>query len=265
MPFRRFVPIVVIVAALGAGALFLFRPATSPSWVSSAKGAEFRYIATSAYEDMRRESCPPVTRYPRSKILADQIRAVRDFETKLAGTNAEQQLEIVRADIDHRMAIDEIGCWSADDDPDFAKMHIDMAKKTIEHGLGEMARRVPALGPQGEKLRLSAANGAAFRLAVRDLENGLNPLCAFSSLVDNDDGFAAARAQADAFRTSIAASPYADHYDIARADAHYKLSITMVECANPEPITHDALEGRTLKRTKDELDALRRLMDAAPA
>jgi len=264
MPLRRIALAIVVVTALAVAALLLLRPGGS-SWASSAKGAEFRSVATLVYEHMQRESCPPVTRYPRTKLLADEIRAVRAFETRSAATNAGQQLAIVRADIDHRMTTDAFGCWSADDDPAFAKIHIDMAKKTIGEGLAELARLAPALGPRQDELALSPAKAAAFRDAVRYLETSLHPLCDLSTLAGNDEVFAPARAQADAFRAGIATSPYADHYDIARADAHYQLANTMAECSDPQPITRDALQSRAVQQTMHALDTLRLLMKATPA
>jgi hypothetical protein len=208
-----------------------------PDWSQS---APFRMAARDVYRNLLQESCEPDPRLKRSTVLAAEAVMVRNFEAKVTTQPVASQLGLARRDIEYLLAKPDAMCW-ADSDLAFATKHIEMARESVRVGLASLESMVLASTAWGV-IPSGGPNAAQFRAGVRDLVDRLWPACALHRLTSNDEILATGRAEFARLKTRIAATPYADQFSVAEADARYLASQTIVECAEPSSETVDAAE-----------------------
>jgi len=195
------------------------------------------------------ESCSGKPSLRRAVVLAKEAEAVKAFEQRMRSTPAASQLGVALDDITWLQASGPRHCW-ADEDPVFAKMHVQMARHGVTGGLRLLDTAQRGLGSLGDAKYLTLPRGAEFRSIVKDLVQATNPLCGISA--DSDDQILApARAAVTDFRRRLQNTPYALHFAIAEADAEYEASITQVECADYGPDTPTELTAEALRMSRE--------------
>jgi len=221
--------------------------------------AEVRSIARKIYGDLSRPSCSAPPGFDRKARLGEARAAVTAFEARAAGTGLAFPLAVARADAAYEQA-HVGGCW-VDDDIDFAEMHVEMTRETVEGGL-EMLAPLLTRTPSSSFGPLSAEDSAAFRAEVSDLTRLVRPLCAITTRSDNDAIVAAARAEAARFRQRIEGTPWALHYDLAEEDVVYWNRQVMMDCADPGATAPDVESAEMLADARGRIAALESEMRA---
>lgn len=212
--------------------------------------AEFRYLARDTYKAAQQESCRPSS-VVYAVALADEIATLRDFEATMGSNGVGFQLSLARADVAHH----GFGCW-VDDDPVFAQRHVSMARERLTHGLDVMAERASTLPAAAPRDGLATATSAAFRDRVARLIQAVNPQCQLSVRGDNEEIVAPARTVLNTFRRRLDGSDYALHFDIAKADVLYELSVTMVECTPPRSRTPEPVRTAIEAEVRSGIEAI---------
>jgi len=190
--------------------------------------ADFRDSARRAYKMVLMESCQRNPAFTRSRVLAPEIALLNQLESEVAGSNAGYQLEIARSDLEASGA----GCWS-DNDPRFAQRHVEMAREDFANAYGRLVSLAPQLRGHRPDDHLPSETGAAFRKAVSVLPLTGRVVCRISEHRDDRWVMGPAWRAVRGFRESLRGTPYAAHFDLAREDALFIESITVVECAAP--------------------------------
>ena len=206
----------------------------------------FRLAARQVQEALLTESCPPrQAALARAVVLLEEIAAVRAFEAGLAGP-ARFHWNVARGDIARRQASGNLGCLS-DEDPAFARSHVQMARDSVRLGLQELrslAHRLPSLT---DGAATPPPNAAIFRERAGELGHRLDPLCAGQ---DSDTWLAPARGELASLRQRLAGTPYALQLELGLADALYGRGVP--ECA-PAPAA-----GSVSVATRNTLEEARR-------
>ena len=233
---------------------FIFLVDCAPETAVNTKNAlEFRMLARQLYGDLLRSSCRAPKGFDRARLLTSELKAVSNFEMKVAGQPAGPQLEIARADTKHETKING-SCWE-DSDIRFAKKHIDMTVGTVRYvlpQLEELATKLPVADSTGEELLVDSVE---FRYRVRSLTASLEPLCQLSTAASDDKILAPSRRLAADFRGKIP-SGVARQYAIAAADEHYRRSQLVVECINPSSEPPSQITSLIVKETRRHLAEL---------
>lgn len=189
--------------------------------------AEFRYVARETYKTERSRSCEaPFTNY--ALVLKDEVMAIRAFEAQNRLTAADFHLSLARADVD----LNQDSCW-ADNDARFAARHVEMARGSLVRGLGTLTELATSLPKNVPSDTLPAATSAAFRAQIVQLVDAVHPLCPLSGDVNDEQITASAAARLADFKHNISYTAYALHFAIAEADAQFRRSTTVAECASP--------------------------------
>lgn len=218
--------------------------------------AEFRSIAREVYDDLFTPSCKAPPGFDRTTKLAPEHRAIREFEDQMKDTPSAGHLVIARQDADHERAANE-GCW-ADEDPDFAQLHIEMTQKSVKGGLKRLGELAGSIPEPHEVILAAGHDEAEFRYIVRQLVEAAHPRCSISTKTENDQIMAPALAEVARFRSRIEGTPLAGHYDLAQADVVYRHSVEMVECASASsspPTELSQVELANIKRQVAGIDA----------
>jgi hypothetical protein len=192
--------------------------------------AEFRGHARVMYESLRKPSCQAPPGFDRATRLNEEYRAVRAFERQTQATPAQFHLEIASADAAFEQARSE-GCWS-DTDLVWANSHVEMTRRHVRASLDRLRAMASSLDRDPNRLAVPS-EAPEFRYLVRQLVRSARQQCQITTLAGNSEVMATAWAEIDRFRASLEGGPFAAHFDIARQDVAYELSITMVECADP--------------------------------
>jgi len=212
--------------------------------------ANFRYLARGVYEALLTESCPPNRTLPRARVLTPEIAAVRAFERRTGSGPARFHVEIARHDIAYRQASGALGCLD-DSDRRFAALHVERARDRVRLGLREMETLAPRVTALPASLAaLPPSRSAEFRSLVRTAVENLQPLCAGP---DSDRILAPARAELARFRRRLEDTPYALHFDLARADGLYERSITVAECIDAAPRPAAEASRAALQETRGQI------------
>jgi len=219
---------------------------------NSEADAQFRHAARETYEALISESCTPNPALRRETVLARERALAQTFEQH-AEAAVRLQLDIARNDLAHRRSSGHVNCWD-DRDERFAARHVEMARNSARTGLAEMESLVPRLTSlPASTADLPAEEGAAFRARVFSLVEALNMPCQGTRAARNEVVRGPAMAELNRFRERIGSTPYAPHFDIARADALYEGSIWTVECVEPEDIPAAEASRRALDETKRQI------------
>ena len=189
--------------------------------------AEFRHAARETYRAARSRSCEPSS-VDYATALSDEVAALRNFEAQ-ATASLGFHLDVAQADVEFV----DTGCW-VDDDPDFAKRHVEMARKNLSYGLEVLSRLGSSLTPQAPNDGLPAALSAAFRARIASVVTTVNPACQLSNRAASEEITAAATARLAQFEQQIGSTAFALHFAIAETDVLYLQSITLTECASPQ-------------------------------
>jgi hypothetical protein len=185
---------------------------------------QFRLVARQVQEMLLTESCPPRPELRRAVVLAAEIAEVRTFEAGLADP-ARFHWDVAREDIARRQAAGDIGCWS-DEDPAFARRHVQMARDGVRFGLQELRSLALRLPPLPDGAATPPANAAAFREKAGALVEILDPMCTGQG---SDAFLAPARAELAGLRQRLAGTPYALQLELGLADILYGRGVP--ECA----------------------------------
>ena len=192
------------------------------------------------------ESCAPRPELRRAVVLSEQIAATRAFEAGLA-VPARFHWDVARSDIARRQAAGEMGCWS-DEDPAFARQHVQMARDSVRLGLQELRPLAPALPPLPDGAATPPSNAAVFRERAGALARILDPMCTGQ---ESDAFLGPARAELASLRQRLAGTPYALQLELGLADSLYGRGIP--ECAYIAPVPQAVA-------TRASLAAVRRMI-----
>lgn len=226
--------------------------------VDPAKSAEFRFVARDIYDDLLSPSCDAPAGFNRHELLRSELDAVSKFERQVKGTEPGNQLAIARQDVQYSQQAGK-GCWN-DDDLRFAKLHVDMTKKTVRNGLAALRSLSPYLGSESDNPLTGSGDRSAFRYDVSLLLQKVSPMCKLHVERENDELFKPAKREVDHFEQSLAGTSYAAHFAIAKEDVEHKRSKTMVECSEPDDSPPELISAAALAGAKKEIAALARMM-----
>lgn len=226
--------------------------------VDPSKSAEFRFVARDIYNDLLSPSCDAPSGFSRHDLLRSELDAVSKFERQLKGTEPGNQLAIARQDFQYSQRTGK-GCWN-DDGLTFAKLHVDMTKKTVRNGLGTLRRLRPDLGSESDSLLTGSDDQSAFRYHVSLLVQMVSPMCDLHIERKNDELLTPAKREVDRFKQTLAGTSYAAHYAIAKEDVAYKQSITSVECAERSDQPPNLVSAAALADAKKQIAAVARTM-----
>lgn len=218
--------------------------------------ADFRYSAREAYKMVLMESCQRNPAFARSKVLAPEIALLDQLEADSAESEAGYQLEIARSDIETSGA----GCWS-DSDPRFAQRHVEMAREGFAGAYEHLVSLAPQLSGPRPHDALPSETGAAFRKAVSALPLTGRVMCRISEHRGDRWIMGPAWRAVSAFRESLQGTAYAAHYDMAREDAVFIESITVVECAAPSRAAPEEVRDAVERRAASTIANIRRDFD----
>jgi hypothetical protein len=223
-----------------------------------AKSAEFRFVARDIYADLLSPSCDAPAGFNRHELLRSELDAVSKFERQVKGTEPGNQLAIARQDVQYSQQTGK-GCWN-DDDLRFAKLHVEMTKKTVRNGLGTLRSLRPDLGSESDSLLTGSDDQSAFRYDVSLLVQMVSPMCDLHIERKNDELLTPAKREVDHFEQTLAGTSYAAHYAIAKEDVAYKQSITIVECADRSDQPPNLISAGALADAKKQIAAVARMM-----
>lgn len=235
-----------------AAVLALMPP--EPPEIASPNAAEFRAAARNVYTSAFRESCPPVTAYPRSALLADQRRALAEFEHRYGTGAIGRQLQAAREDAEL-----DLGC-SDDSDTTFAKLHVMLARTEVTKGLDRMEQLVRQIGGGQLPPRAPSREAAVFRKQVRALIDATDPLCAASSKASNDTVFGDASDEVMLFRRSLGDTDRAYDFDIAQSDQFRTNSLAEIQCPSPSDLPVQELSKQAVEQTRKRIAELKKLL-----
>ena len=214
----------------------------------------FRAAARRMYGALANSSCRPASGFDRETLIKPERDAVASFERELSTQpTAATQLGIAKEDA----AFGQAHCW-ADDDIRFAKIHVEGDQKTVTSGITRLRELAPILDPMPDyKVPLNAAE---FRNQVRAMMESVDLLCRWTSRGTNEEVLAASMAEIDDFEKSLSGSPYATHFNIAKADITYDRAGLVAECDGPgsEPVSK--LSSGALAEVNVKIGKLRALM-----
>ena len=251
---------VAIVLAFIAGATTAPLPRTDV-FASPTKEAEFRWLAKDMLKSLQMPSCTETglqapQGFSRADLLKPEQKALRDFEESVKGTSAKFHLETAKADAELETAENE-SCWAEYNDLEVANRHLKMTQDDVRVGLSRMQELAAALSDP-RPTNPSPADGAKFRVLVRDLTRTIRPRCRQTSRAENRAVLAPAIAEVSLFRDGLTGSDYAVHFDIAEADVAYFDSISQVECDNPSRDSVRKLSQQFLDSVKRQIAAIER-------
>lgn len=218
--------------------------------------ADFRDSARRAYKMVLMESCQRNPAFARSRVLAPEIALLDQLEAELAESNAGYQLEIARRDIEASGA----GCWS-DSDPRFAQRHVEMAREDFGRAYRRLVSLAPQLAGPWPHDPLPPEISASFRKAVSALPLTGEVMCRISEYRDDRWIMGPAWQAVSAFRESLKGTAYAAHYDMAREDAVFIESITVVECAAPSRDAPEEVRDAVERHAASTIANIRRDFD----
>jgi len=225
-----------------------------PPELASPNAAEFRQAARDVYTSALRESCPPVTAYPRSTLLADQRRALAEFELRYGTGAIGRQLQAAREDAEL-----DLGC-SDDGDKVFARLHVMLARTDVTKGLARMEQLVRQIGGGQLPPRAPSREAAVFRKQVRAAADATDPVCAVSSKAANDTVLADAQQALAAFRRSIEGQARAVDFDIAQSDQVRLNSLAEIQCPTPSDLPAEELSRRAAEATQKRIAELKKAL-----
>lgn len=234
-------------------AVLVLMPSEPPE-IASPNAAEFRQEARDVYTSALRESCPPVTAYPRSTYLAKQRRALASFEQRYGTGTIGRQLQAAREDAEL-----DLGC-SDDSDKAFAQVHVLLARTNVIKGLARMEQLVRQIGGGQLPPRAPSREAAVFRKQVRAAVDASDPLCAVSSKADNDTVLADAQRELDAFRKALEGNQRAFDFDVAQSDQFRTNSLAEIQCPAPSDLPVEELSGQAAEQTRQRIAELRKLL-----
>lgn len=200
----------------------------------AAGGAEFRFAARQVYQPCQR----PLMNAPGGRSTeAEDLRELQDLPS---GDVLRFQIGVVLADLefagDHCLA---------DDEPEVARRRLAAARENWVRDVvalaGDRAIRLPGRAPTDP---LSPEKGAIFRARITPLVESVTPSCQLTARGDDDAILEPARRALDAFEQRLRGTPYALHFDIAEADVLFLRSITVTECAAPDPADPGTMSAR---------------------
>ena len=203
--------------------------------------AEFRWAARKMYASLLTPSCEAPAGFDRTSKVKQEVQAVEAVEREMKGMTAQFHLQIARADTVFHINIFD-SCW-ANSSWTFANLHVASTKRTVRDTLKGLRAIAPSVNRRSPSEIMPEKNATEFRYLVRRLIEYSRRRCKITMAADNDEVLGSARREIDRFRDGLTGSPYADHFDIAEADAAYEFSVTSVECATPSQ-THPAILER---------------------
>lgn len=224
--------------------------------------AEFRYEAGEVYENLTMESCEPNPALRRAVVLGSEGEAIRAFERRLRGTPLEFHLAVARNDATRRIGVNR-GCW-ADSDPDFARIHVQMARDGVRGGVQRLEALASELADSLPEMSARADEAVEFRYQARRFLEGFEAPCPMSSRAENVAILAPARAELQRFRQRLDGTAYAIHFDLAWADAAYIWSITEVSCVEPDTGPPAELRREALEEVRRQIAELEARLPAQP-
>lgn len=214
---------------------------------------QFRLAARRVQEMLLMESCPPRPEYRRAVVLAGESAAVRAFEAGLAGPGR-FHWDVARADIALRQAAGNLGCWS-DEDPAFARQHVQMARDGVRLGLLELRGLASRLPPLPDGAAAPPANAAAFREKAGALVHLLDPMCTGQG---SDAFLGPARAELAGLRRRLAGTPYALQLELGLADMIYGRGVA--ECASLTRLPDEVATRNALFETRRQIASIEALV-----
>lgn len=230
--------------------------------------AQFRWIAKDMFESLEEPSCtveglqsPPGFR--RAELLKSEGASVEAFEKAIRNTPAQFHFDVAKADAAFAVA-KRAGCWAEYNDLQVAQRHLKMTQEDVRVGLARMEELAPST-TEPVQTHVSAAEGVEFRALVRDLVRTSMPRCRQTVKADNQTILAPARAAVAQFRSRLANSDYAAHFDIARGDVEYSDSVTSVECDDPGRQSPGKVSGDFLDSVRRQIAALQRKFVLSPS
>lgn len=199
------------------------------------------------YKGLLEPSCENNPALERAVVLAQEAAKVAALEAQLSATVSGYQLKVAREDFEQS----EKGCW-ADDDPAFAKRHVEMAREEVTSGLRDvrhLASLAPPMPTDADDSRLPKA--AAYRAIVRAAVTNLMPLCELTSASRDDQVLVQARSALGKYKANIRSTPYARQFAMAEADAIYIRKHTVATCLDAEHEAPTTVASTVLRETQD--------------
>lgn len=226
--------------------------------VDPTKSAEFRFVARDIYADLYQPSCDAPSDFNRLNLLRVELDALNKFERQVKATGSGNQLTIARQDFRYNQQSDK-GCWN-DDDPKFARIHVEMTKKSVRNGLDTLMSLTRYQGSESDNRLAGSDDRSEFRYHVRRLLEMVRPMCRLIIERENDELFTPAKREVDRFERSLAGTSYAAHFEIAEADVDYVQSNTLVECGEPSDLPPNQISEAALADAKMQIITVASMM-----
>lgn len=213
------------------------------------ESARFRLAARELYIALDAPSCGAPKGFDRKAQLKPEHAATKAFEDRLGTTGAAFQLAVARADAQR-----QLGCWN-DGDIAFARMHVDMTRERVASSLVTLRQLLPRLDqvPVQEPI---PARSAEYRDLVCKLVTAVQPRCPLSRGGSDAEILAPSLEAVRQFQAGLPGAAYRHHYAIAKADVDLEQSMTLVECAEPSPVSPDRLRDDLLTDVRRQIAAL---------
>ena len=113
--------------------------------------------------------------------------------------------------------------------------------------------QTPAPAPEP----LSAPSTRSYTQQLFDLYLRINPMCPRSSVADESEAYAPARAAFDQYRRSIDGSAEAALFDAGVEEVHHWETLVDINCQTPGNDSTETLRSKVLDETQRALAALR--------
>jgi hypothetical protein len=235
--------------------------ASCEAWVRPEKsGAEFRSLARNMYSSLEQPSCESLKGFNRRDYLNGELSAVVNFEAEARATPAWGHLVVAREDARYEVTRDE-GCWW-DPSRSWAQRHIDMTKDEV----GTTLPQLTALAPSLRKLKIEdqgdPLTSAEFRYLVRRMLTGITHPCRLtnSTSVSDEEVLRPASDAVSRLKEELADTRFSSHWAIAEADAAYRESITLVECAPPFTVDPKQVSLEIAAQAEQQIAEIRKIV-----
>lgn len=226
---------------------------------TSSGEAEFRARAHDLYASLNQPSCNVLEGFDRRDHLADEFRAIGQFETLVRATPAWSHLEVAREDAFYRLMRDDRPCWN---DPThvWAEKHLEMTKESVREILPQLEALAPSLRP----IRIDGGlkHAAEFRYLVRRLPFNFSSACSITASVSNEEVMGPASNVVSELERELANTPFADQFEIAEADVAFTSSEMVFECAPPSTASAQQVSLSMESEARRQVAEIRALLTA---
>ncbi len=235
--------------------------ASCKAWVRPEEpGAEFRSLARDMYSSLELPSCDKLQGFHRRDYLKGEASAVGDFEAQAQATPAWRHLVIAREDARYDVIQNE-GCWS-DPSRSWALRHIKMTKDEVAKALPQLKALMPSLGELPIEDEGYPTKMAEFRDLARRMLTSIKPLCQLtaSTSVSDEEVLRPASEAVARFKKELADTRFSGHFGIAEADVTYRISNTVVECAQPSAAEPKQVSLEIDAQAEEQIAAIRKIV-----